>query len=357
MRDPRTLARTMADLAPNDPEQDANGQYTPQTLEDLRAQLLNLADTVSEFGALVPPGLVDMKGLDQAKTQFRQMSYAQLSIIRRGISPSKMADRLQSARTSLDAYIKTRAEGGSGGIRLQPKYSDPDALPVVSGFCHNVGSDVASGIGGSGGNSDSYGPSRIPASIVLAADVTKFVADSVRELAQDACKETVVALGEGGNTSLACTVVDIVWIVAEAVDFGIHFCDDDLTGNVIDTNYARLDDVHTDVNNVGSTLDTHLTNVDTHLTNVDNHIASEFTELTTLVTTLIGNLSAQVAAATDQLVAGEQQIMKLDMTPDGQRKLVPAILTCDGTTGNTCPAVLAACAATGCSWNRVGPLP
>jgi hypothetical protein len=28
------------------------------------------------------------------------------------------------------------------------------------------------------------------------------------------------------------------------VDEGIHFCDDDLTGNVVDTSYARLDDIH-----------------------------------------------------------------------------------------------------------------
>src|SRR5260370_1143088 len=71
---------------------------------------------------------------------------------------------------------------------------------------------------------------RIPTGVVIAADVIFFVADTVRELAQDACKQDVVALGEGGNTSLVCTIVDTVWVIAKAVDEGIRFCDDDLTG-------------------------------------------------------------------------------------------------------------------------------
>jgi hypothetical protein len=49
-----------------------------------------------------------------------------------------------------------------------------------------------------------------------------------------------------------------------------------------------------------------------------------------------------------------RQIMKLQMTPDGQQRLNPAILTC---TGTNCPNVLANCPAAGCSWNNVGPLP
>ena len=42
------------------------------------------------------------------------------------------------------------------------------------------------------------------------------------------------------------------------------------------------------------------------------------------------------------------------LTPEGRRTIVPAILTCSGT---NCPKVLLNCAAAGCSWNNVGPLP
>ena len=105
-------------------------------------------------------------------------------------------------------------------------------FPNASGTCSSAnGADV----------------NRIPVGVVIAADVVFFVADGVREFAQDACKQEAVVLGEGGNTSLACIIVDTVWIVAKAVDEGIHFCDDDLTGNIIDANYARLDHIHTDL--------------------------------------------------------------------------------------------------------------
>jgi len=49
-------------------------------------------------------------------------------------------------------------------------------------------------------------------------------------------------------------------------------------------------------------------------------------------------------------------VMKLELTPEGQRQIVPAILSCDGT---NCPDVLTHCTGPGgrCSWNNVGPLP
>jgi hypothetical protein len=54
------------------------------------------------------------------------------------------------------------------------------------------------------------------------------------------------------------------------------------------------------------------------------------------------------------LAADLKQVMKLELTPEGLRKIVPAILTC---TGSNCPNVLANCPGTGCAWNSVGPLP
>jgi hypothetical protein len=85
--------------------------------------------------------------------------------------------------------------------------------------------------------------------VVLAADVIYFVAEGVRDAAQDGCNEVLVVAGEGGNARAACLATDAIYVIAHAVDFGIHFCDDDLTGNVIDTNYARLAHIHTDLEN------------------------------------------------------------------------------------------------------------
>jgi hypothetical protein len=352
-------------LAPAPGEQSPTGQYSSVELEQTRAQLLDLADTVQQFAALAPPDLVDLDSLNTARAQIQQMPYQQLNTLRQGMSPSKIGSRLTRARQEIAAYSKTRVATKQSSLTprqsgLQPfAFSDPTAFPTVSGFCTD--------------SSGAVGPNRIPVAVILAADIIWFVADGVREFAQDACKEVVVIAGEGGNGSAACIPVDVIWVAAKAVDEGIHFCDDDLTGNVVDTSYAGLVDVHTDVNTVGTTLDNHIStantdidtriaNLDTHLSTVDTHIAAEFVALDTHIangfTALDNHLSTVAANLTDLLNTLEaygKQIMKLDLTPDGQRGIVPAILTC--TNAATCPNVLAKCPATGCSWNNVGPLP
>jgi hypothetical protein len=123
--------------------------------------------------------------------------------------------------------------------------------------------------------------------------------------------------------------------------------------------------------------DVHLTNVDnhianefvaldTHVTNVDNHTAAEFTALDAHLVSLVNQLSNQISnqlstqlsnqltEATALLSAQLKQVMKLELTPEGLRKIDPPILTC---TGTSCPDVLALCPSAGCSWNSSGPLP
>lgn len=110
-----------------------------------------------------------------------------------------------------------------------------------------------------------------------------------------------------------------------------------------------------DISTSTTTLATDISAVSTQLTNVNTQITSEF-----------GALSAQLAAALTQLVnqltnttalldAQLKEVMKENLTPDGQKILDIPILTC---TGTNCPNVLATCQAKGnCSWNNVGPLP
>src|SRR5258708_26063497 len=73
---------------------------------------------------------------------------------------------------------------------------------------------------------------------------------------------------------------------------------------------------------------------------VNADIDLKIANLSALVTTLIANLSSQLTAATNQMAAGQQQIMKLDLTPEGLRQLVGSILTCDATAAKPCPNVL-----------------
>src|SRR5258708_21969283 len=72
----RTAARrgsSALGLAPNPEDRIPSGQYPQQTLEDLRTELINLADSVLEFSALAPKELVDAEGLRTARAQIQQM--------------------------------------------------------------------------------------------------------------------------------------------------------------------------------------------------------------------------------------------------------------------------------------------
>jgi hypothetical protein len=113
-----------------------------------------------------------------------------------------------------------------------------------------------------------------------------------------------------------------------------------------------------------SNVETQVTNLDMHLSNVDTHVSTEFSALDAHLSALLASVSNQVSivqSSLDQanqrllvLMAGEKEIMKLDLTPDGQRKIVPSILTC---MGSNCPDVLQSCPGGACFWNNVGPLP
>lgn len=196
--------------------------------------------------------------------------------------------------------------------------------------------------------------------------IIKEVANSVLAAAAWVCNEDV--LGENG--SLACVPLAIAADIANGFFDTATFCAGEVTANQVDANFNRLDHIHNDLAAVQATdnaIDTHLTNVnnqitseftalDTHLTNVDTHIANEFIALDAHIVTLINGLSTQLTNATNLLSADLKQVMKLELTPEGLRQIVPAILTC---TGPDCPNVLNACNGKGgvCSWNNVGPLP
>src|SRR5215471_5891520 len=86
-------ATAMSGLAPTDAERSPSGQYSSADLENLRAQLVKLSNTVEQFAALAPPDLVDLDSLHQAQSQIQQMPYQTLNTLRQGLSPSKINAR------------------------------------------------------------------------------------------------------------------------------------------------------------------------------------------------------------------------------------------------------------------------
>ena len=166
-----------------------------------------------------------------------------------------------------------------------------------------------------------------------------------------------------------CDVAVAVVAVAGAISQGLLAdCfeeDADVNSAKIDAGFHNTVTIFNALGTDFTALGTHLTNVnnqitgeftalDTHLTNVDNHVATEFGALDAHLVALVTQLSTQISQSTALLGADLKQVMKLELTPEGQRVINPLILTC---TGTNCPNVLVACPAAGCSWNNVGPLP
>ena len=247
-------------------------QRSPQEeTEQMRSALLDLASSVRELAELAPANF-DIGKLDEATTQLAELSYKQLDMLRKALNPAKMSERVATARASVAEYK----------LSIKP---DGNAQIQATGRKKGKGVQINSaGFPGASGLCSGDGPNRIPVGVVLAADVVYFIAEGVRDAAQDACNEVVVVLGEGGNGRLVCLITDAIYVIAHAVDFGIHFCDDDLTGNIIDANYARLGHIHTDLEDSVTNDNTNKALIITNdNTNTANIVANDNTNTTNIV--------------------------------------------------------------------------
>jgi hypothetical protein len=284
-----------------------------QSPEETRTQLLNLVDAIQELGPIAPAGAIDSDRLQNARVQIEQMSPTDLAKIGPAIAPLNLPDRLARARSTMAEYSNTLADKKPAGVTSNV---DTAPFPVANGECTSSnGADTG----------------RLPASVVLAADVVYFVAEGVKDAATDACDEVVVALGEGGNGSLACEITDAIYVTAHAVNEGIHFCDDDLTGAVGDANYARLDYINTNLNGV----DTDLTN---GFASQGTLVSNGFASLGTLVTNGFASLGTQVSNSNAQITG---EFSALDTHITGLIAALSTQLTKDTipTSGSTCNGV------------------
>ena len=268
-----------------------------QSPEQARTQLLNLIDAIQELGPIGPAGAIDSDRLQKARVQIEQMPPAELAKIAQAIVPLNLTSRLARSRSTVAEYSNSLAGKHSAGVTSNV---DTAPFPVADGLCTSAnGTDV----------------NRIPTGVVLAADVVYFVAEGVKDAATDACNEVVVALGEGGNGSLACEITDAIYVTAHAVDEGIHFCDDDLTGAVGDASYARLAYINTNLNGV------------------DTDITNGFASLGTQVSNSSAKIDALIAALSFQLTK--------DTVPTSST-------TCDGVYGGFFPGNLQVSAGQNC---------
>lgn len=123
---------------------------------------------------------------------------------------------------------------------------------------------------------------------------------------------------------------------------------------------ARITNLANSLTTTGNALSLQLTNTDSDIDTRIGNLSTAITNLNNNLNTLVAALGSQIGSQGNLLDALLRQIMKLQLTPQGQEVIDPPILTCTGAPAGSpgaCPNVLALCPNGKCSWNNVGPLP
>ena len=277
---------------------DGQTEFSSDDLEQMRSALLELLNSTQELSGLLSPQgkerVSKALGLEKDEDQFaetrkqiQQMTSQQLTSLRKVLNPSKMRAKLATSRAALDQYKDSMTKASS-------KTSDTPGLPGINSYCTPLTPEA-----------------------IIAADSVYFIAEGVRDAAQDGCNEVVVIAGEGGNGRAACLITDATYLIAKAANQAIHFCDDDYAQSVGQASFDRLGHIHSDLESSVANDNTNTTNIlnnaATNTTNIINNDNANTTTLdthaTTNTTNIINTDNANTLALTNLINATRTQII------------------------------------------------
>lgn len=294
-KSPKKLAVIRKDVLKSVKNGDNRDQFSNDDLEQMRSALVDLVNANQLISTLLPSDKGEKGGFqikagdfDRARTQIQQMSGKDLTTFRSGLDPSRMREKLANSQTILTEYK-------DGLANHSPGAPDSSGLPGITSYC---GTPIDSGV-------------------IIAADVVYFLAEAVRDIAQDGCNQVLVVLGEGGNGRAVCLVTDAVYIIAEAVYQALHFCDDDYAASVGEANFARLGHIHGDLEdsvtndntNKTTIVNNDNTNKDTIVNNDNANTLTLDAHATANKTTIVNNDNANTLALTNLVDAALTQIV------------------------------------------------
>ena len=240
------------------------------------------------------------------------------------------ADQLDDVVTGLDKANQVLSESQSSFLTLSSAASVTTAVPLYD-FTQDpdyptwlhLGQPNAQAIVGA----------------KLALLTVSQVASMIKELGDAACKQTLVAAGFGGNSSLACIPFAFLKELTLTVFQIMSFIDADTSGWETHGAYVRAANINDNLGLIQGSIGDSQAQIDALKTQVD--------ALKTQVTAL----QAAATALNHKLTAGkaiQEQIIQLMLVPDGRRVVNPLVLTCTG--NNDCPKVLD-CPGTQCSFS------
>lgn len=184
----------------------------------------------------------------------------------------------------------------------------------------------------------------IPAlfSIKLAGNALEFV----EVVADHACNETLVVLGEGGNVSAACAPLALATAALKATAEMMEFADADLVYWNAKGAYKNAQSAVDLANQTGKNVQQAAGDVAALKTELDNLTSY----VNNTLTPSLNQIKAKLKVIDDDVLTNQAQIkesLKLLLTPDGHKVLDPGITTC---VGSSCPNVLLKCSTGRCSF-------
>ena len=244
---------------------DGRNDFSADELEQMRTVLLELVDAnqliASMFQVPNTPGKKvgndDLTAeFDLARSQVVGLSANELTVYRRGLDPVKIHEKLVASVARLNESNARR------GLRSSQITSTP-TLPGISYFCNGTTPSTPMPV------------APVDPQALSTADDVYFVAEGVRDIAQDGCNEVIVILGEGGNARALCLITDAIYLAAKVVNQKLHFCDNDYTASVVKANFDRLGHIHGDleasVTNDNTNKDTIVNNDNANKTTIVNN--------------------------------------------------------------------------------------
>src|SRR5262245_49895123 len=149
-------------------EVQGQAEYSSEELESLRAKLVGVADAVIQMAGLLPDNGGNSEKLESARKRIEQLSTGELTTLRKAIEPSRIdSSGVEKARQTLAVYevsalgvAQKKSRAKKSGAFTTTSAGFPDANP----FC---------------------GDGRLAPELIAAADVVWYVADSIREFAQN----------------------------------------------------------------------------------------------------------------------------------------------------------------------------
>ncbi len=240
--------------------QDGRKEFSSEELDQMRSALFGLLDTIQMLAArraAPAPGMGKSDGsqekskggkFDSIREQILSLSNKDLTVLRAGLNPVKMQEKFAQSQEALKGLVKRELNNAT----VAPQSA---GFPEVAPYCEDIPT------------TEEY---RI-------AQIAVITAEGVRDVAQNLCNEVIVALGFGGNGRLACLITDAIYIVAKAATYDVTFCYEDYTGALTAANYARLDHVHGDLEDLK-------TSNAADFANLINTAATNTTTLTTAIT-------------------------------------------------------------------------